>query len=267
MKPTAALRALRQSYRTLQQVSERLDRIEYAMRRRTGSPIEQYVELSYATRDDGLFDGTYDLWRVTRINKILSIYGLDELAGKRILELGAGHGDIGAFFAGIGAEVTCVDGREENLTFGRLKFRDVEGLSFVRANLDEDFRHLGEFDLILHLGLLYHIEAAEEHLLRCFELADEVILESVVCDSTDPYLIHLVDEDAGVNEDALSGRGSRPSPFFIERVAREAGFEIERYFTSDLNAGEYLYDWEHQNDGSHDAYRRRRFWRFRRPRK
>src|SRR5690554_5717313 len=178
LAPGRILRALRQSYRTLREIAERLDRIEYMMRLRVGSPIDHYVTHSYALRDDGLFDGTYDLWRVTRINKILSIYGLDELAGKRILELGAGHGDIGAFFAGIGAEVTCVDGREENLTFGRLKFRDVEGLSFVRANLDEDFRHLGEFDLILHLGLLYHIEAAEEHLLRCFELADDVVLES-----------------------------------------------------------------------------------------
>lgn len=232
------------------------------MRLRVGSPIDHYVTHSYALRTDGLFDGTYDLWRVTRIAKILSIYGLESVRGKRILELGAGHGDIGAFFASLGAEVTCVDGREENLTFGRLKYRDVPGIDFVLADLDEDFGHLGRFDLILNLGLLYHLESVEKHLERCFQISDEMILESVVCDSTDPDVIYLVDEDSAVNEEALGGRGSRPSPFFIERIATEAGFEVERHFTADLNAGEYVYDWEHKYDGSYDDYQRRRFWRF-----
>ena len=37
--------------------------------------------------------------------------GFDFFKGKKILELGAGHGDIGAFFAELGADVLCLDGR------------------------------------------------------------------------------------------------------------------------------------------------------------
>src|SRR5690606_42043017 len=69
-------------------------------------------------------------------------------------------------------------------------------------------------------------------------------------DSTDPDVIYLVDEDSAVNEEALGGRGSRPSPFFIERIATEAGFEVERHFTADLNAGEYVYDWRSEEHTS-----------------
>lgn len=242
---------------------EAIRSLEHALRASTLPPVDQYVFMSYATRRDGLFDGTYDLWRVKRIEKLLAIYGLDGLAGKRVLELGAGHGDIGALLASLGAEVTCAEGRVENLNFGRLKHRKTTGLSFVQQDLEKDFRSLGTFDVVINFGLLYHIVDVEEHLSRCLEMSDELVLESVVCDSTDPNEVILVDENSSVNEEALGDQGSRPSPFFIERVAHERGFQVDRHFTPDLNAGEYIYDWEHSGDTAL-GFERRRFWRIHR---
>jgi hypothetical protein len=54
-------------------------------------------------------------WQNSRINFILSKYPEGFFKGKRILELGAHNGYIGACFATLGAIVHCVEGRQENV--------------------------------------------------------------------------------------------------------------------------------------------------------
>jgi hypothetical protein len=89
------------------------------------------------------------------------------------------------------------------------------------------------------------------------------LLESAVCESTDPSTILYYDEDASVNEEALRGTGSNPSPFYVERLTAENGFEIHRHFDADLNVGDqFVCDWEHRNDGRLAGWRRRRLWYF-----
>jgi SAM-dependent methyltransferase len=242
------------------------------------SPIDKFVVYSGIVSKEGLFDPTYEDWRVRRINKILEIYGTEYFKGKKILELGAGHGDIGAFFADMGANVLCLDGRIQNVNFARLKHRKLLNISFEQFNLENDFSQFGKFDLIIDFGLIYHLKNVESHLNCCFHVADEVILETIVCDSIDPNKIFFCKEKSEVDEEALEGIGSRPSPFYVERVATENKFNIHRHFTTDLNSGikfasgyRYRYDWTHKNDDSHgknytdkDFWKLhlRRFWRF-----
>lgn len=211
----------------------------------------------------GLFHPSYRGWNRRRCDKILEIYSRDAFAGLRILELGCGHGDIGAFFAGLGAEVLGLDGRAQNVELARCKHRKVERLRFECFNLENDFSRFGRFDLILDLGLLYHLKNVDAHLRCCFATADDVVLESVVCDSTDPHKIFFLPERKEVDEEALEGVGSRPSPFYIERLAAEGGFACERFFTPDLNyTHQFLYDWPHRNDERVSAdFVLRRFWR------
>jgi 2-polyprenyl-3-methyl-5-hydroxy-6-metoxy-1,4-benzoquinol methylase len=66
-------------------------------------------------------------------------YGVDFFKGKKVLELGCGHGDIGAFFADLGADVLCLGGRIQNINFAKLKHRKVANLKFVQFNLENDF--------------------------------------------------------------------------------------------------------------------------------
>jgi SAM-dependent methyltransferase len=232
------------------------------VRARRLSAVDEYIAMSYLTRSDGLFDGSYEGWRVARANKLLKIFSRDWFVGKRILELGAGHADLGAFFAELGAEVCCAEGRRENAEFARLKHRDVEGLRIEVLNLDNDFTHLGRFDLVINFGLLYHIVDIDTHLGRCFSMSDDVVLESVVCDSLDPYKNVVVDERSTVGEEALSGKGSRPSPAYVERLAGEHGFEVIRFLDADLNVRGYEYDWLHSDNGNLGEWSQRRFWRF-----
>ncbi len=233
----------------------------------TLSPIDKYICLSYLANDYGLFHHTYEDWRLKRINKLLAIYGLDYFKGKKVLELAGGHCDIGAFLADIGADVLCLEGRAQNVQFASLKHRRLRTLKIVEFNLEEDFSSFGHFDLIIHFGLLYHLKNVDKHLENCFGMTNDLILETVVLNSLDPLGIIYCDERTHVDEEALEGVGCRPSPFYVERIAEQNGFETIRYFDADLNsgAGQFYYDWEHKNDGNPgDNFRMRQFWRFRR---
>jgi SAM-dependent methyltransferase len=243
-------------------------RIDAALRNYPLSPIERHIFLSGIHNRSGLFDYSYEKWRIKRINKILEVYGIDYFTNKNVLELGSGHGEIGAFFAELGANVLCLDGREQNVNFANLKHRKLNNFKCLQFNLENDFMEFGRFDLIINFGLLYHLTNVDAHLNCCFKMSDDIFLETVVSDSTDLYKIFYIKENKDIDEEALEGTGSRPSPFYVERIANENNFEVKRYFSSDLNVRDLLgrnlftYDWVHRNDNRHGGWELRRCWRF-----
>ena len=241
-------------------------RSDAALRNSPLSPIERHVFLSGLYNRENLFDYSYEEWRIKRINKILEVYGIDYFKNKNVLELGSGHGDIGAFFAELGANVLCLEGRQQNVNFSRLKHRKISNFKCLQFNLETDFTEFGRFDLIINFGLIYHLTNVDAHLNCCFKMSDDIFLESIVCDSTDPYKIFYIKEDQNIDEEALEGTGSRPSPFYIERIANENNFEAKRYFSSDLNTKDifgrnlFFYDWIQKNNDNLGGWRQRRCW-------
>lgn len=250
----------------IEYLERRIDHLERNVLVEAQSPIDRHVTLQAAFRTDALYDLSYPHWRTTRINKLLQIYGADGFAGMKILELGAGLCELGAFLAELGAEVTCLEGRAEQVAFARLKHRNVPNLRIEQADLEEDFSRFGRFDLILNVGLLYHLKNVDGHMATCFSMADDVVLETVVCDSLDPHKIIFTSGRSDVIEESLHGHACRPSPFYVERLAQEHGFIVERHFSADLNAsnGQFVYDWEHKSDGDLGGFHQQRFWRLRR---
>jgi SAM-dependent methyltransferase len=240
----------------------RANRIATVLGTSSLSPVDRHVALNLIYNQNNIFNYSYDDWRIKRINKTLEIYGIDWFKGKSILELGGGLGEIGAFFADLGANVISLDGRQQNVNFATLKHRRVVNFKCAKFDLDDDFSHFGRFDLIINFGVLYHLRNVDEHLKCCFKMSDEIILETVVCDSTDPHKIFYCDENSRMNSMALNGVGSRPSPFYIERIAAENGFRPVRHFSTDLNSGyQYSYDWRHKNNNRlGDQWKLRRFW-------
>jgi hypothetical protein len=166
----------------------------------------------------------------------------------------------------MGADVTCLEGRREQVAFAKLKHRAVRNLRIEQCDLEGDFSHYGRFDLLLHFGLLYHLKNVDEHMRTCFGLADDIVLETVVCDSRDPQKLVFIPGRQDVIEESLHGVGCRPSPAYVERLAEEAGFRVERHFTADLNTadGQFVYDWVHKDDGNLGDFHLRRFWRLQR---
>ncbi|MGP3699720.1 class I SAM-dependent methyltransferase [Rhodobacter sp. NSM] len=256
------LRTAWRHFKHMYRLPDRFERFELIVNTAHMSPVDRHVTMHLATSHHAVYAISYAHWRTKRINKILELYGPEWFLGKRVLELGSGLSDIGAFFADLGASVLCLEGRNDTAQIARLKHRNVCNFNVEVFDLEEDFTTFGKFDMIIHFGLLYHIPDVEKHLARCFSMANEVVLETVVCDSSDPMRIELVQERKDVIEEAMHGTGSRPSAAFVERIAKENGFRPQMVTTSDLNVGnQFVYDWISRDDGDLGGWRKRRFWK------
>jgi SAM-dependent methyltransferase len=94
-----------------------------------------------------------------------------ELAGRRVLDLGCEEGHFAVEFARHGAQVVAVDVREEHLKRARF-LAEATGVASRVTTLRADVRELdpgalGEFDLVLCLGLHYHLDTPD--LFELFE--------------------------------------------------------------------------------------------------
>lgn len=123
------------------------------------------------------------------------------LYGKTALDCGGGVGYFAAFLAEIGFEVTSFDARADNIEIAKQRHPQIE---FRVGNLeDPTIRDYGAFDLVLCLGLLYHLENPMIALRNLRSLTgDMAVIESVVVPRRSTTL-HLLDEvrleDQGVN--------------------------------------------------------------------
>ncbi len=114
------------------------------------TPVSEQIANRHAQRKAYFFDPVVRLWG-------------GSLAGKRVLDLGcnAGFWSLCALEAGCDF-VVGIDAQPVNLAQAQFVF-DVKGIArerylFKRADvLDMNLDHLGEFDMVLCLGLLYHL--------------------------------------------------------------------------------------------------------------
>lgn len=105
-----------------------------------------------------------DAPRLRRVLQLAADLAARPLAELRVLDLGCLEGQYAIEFALHGAEVVAIEGREANLAKARLakQVLGLERLELVQA----DVRSLGpeshgSFDVVLCLGLLYHLDAAD----------------------------------------------------------------------------------------------------------
>lgn len=187
----------------------------------------------------------YDDWRAKRIAAITDHYGAAWFRGRSLLEVGCGHGDIGAAFADLGARVTCSDAVAEHLEVTASRHPKVQ---VVRADLDAGWPFPGRYDLVLHLGVLYHLADPASSIRQALGAADHVVLETVVADSDDPSL-SISTTEKGLDQ-AFNRVGSRPSPAFVERVLAAAGRSFKRITDDRCNSGYHVYNWTPGATGS-----------------
>jgi SAM-dependent methyltransferase len=106
------------------------------------------------------------------------------LSGLRILDLACAHGAYANELAARGASVVAIEGREEWLRQARARRRPTANVEFV----NDDVRHLcreryGEFDIVLCLGILYHLDTPD-----VFELIERI---ADVCRSFGVFETHV----------------------------------------------------------------------------
>lgn len=200
------------------------------------------------------FSGHYTDWTIKRVRRIIQHFGAGFFAGKRILDLGCGYGHVGSLFAHLGATVVYSDAREAYSE--EVLKRDPSG-TFVRADLDNEFPFEGQFDLILNVGVLYHLSKLDAFIERCCKATAYMVLETEVCNSSDPNLV-LYTEEEGYDQ-AFNAKGSRPSSAYVEAQLRQQGCLVEALKDDSCNSSFHQYDWAVDESTAYD-HGLRRLW-------
>lgn len=192
-----------------------------------------------------------------RVDKILNIFGRDWFAGRSILELGAAHGDIGSQLVDLGGTVTFCDARDEHLQSIRERYAGLNH-SVTTQVVDQNFDYnLGQqYDLVLHLGTLYHVENWQNDLRCALEHSNTMILESRVAPDC-----NAVTGARGAVENAEYGLFNCRRPVFtqeqVEQELTQLGCKFLRLDTADLNTDwswdlapgvltRHVYDWTYK---------------------
>lgn len=247
----------------------RAEAAEHARIRAEAGPVGLFLHLHDNLNRVGHGHRSYAEWRYRRIMKILTQFGTD-WAGRRVVEIGGGQGDIGAFFAQLGAEVLSLEGRPENVCVANLRHRQFPGFKSVVLDLEKDaVSALGRFDIAINFGFLEVVTDQTTVLAKTAELADDIFLETVVADCQESSTVlfdygALTAGDEILNDRPLGTMTARiPSPAFVEEFFTGQGYGVTRLFDRDLNTPDHLYDWLPTGSGDVSMFPcRRRFWRF-----
>jgi hypothetical protein len=206
-----------------------------------------------------MFNEHYPNWTKNRVNTIKKYISIDFFKNKNLLELGAGYGHNGNEFNKIGCNVTSSEGRNEHIEIGKKLYPN---LKFI--NLDNDKDKINKkYDIILHWGLLYHLNEIENHLKNVCECCDLLLLESEVCDSNDENF-YLIQKEGGYDQ-ALNIDGIKPSPKYVEKILKNNNFNFKMIKDPCLNSYYDKYEWFHNYDwdvkNTNKSYSGlRRFW-------
>ncbi len=164
----------------------------------------------------------------------------EDLSGARVLDIGAADGFFSMICAQRGADVTALDYRSRTGT-GFSVMEQVTGLSFthVRDNLWNLPKHeLGQFDIVLFLGVLYHLPdpvrgltIVADHCRR--DLYLETACRAIEVDG------HVVDTPLMEFTPRDTWKGDitnfwRPNPACLRAMVQDSEFEIAHEFVGEM---------------------------------
>ncbi len=166
------------------------------------------------------FEQLYTIWRERRISCIIDFYGEEWFKDKKILEVGCGHAHVSAAFHRLGAKVTCSDGRPEH---GQIIANKFPHLPFVLHDCDsKDWPFEDRYDLIIHMGLLYHLQDPEHSIKQICKHCNNLVIETTVMDHYDENKIVFRNEQGF--DQGIHNIGSFFSEYFVERCLNESAF-------------------------------------------
>ena len=182
------------------------------------------------------------IWDESRINRHAQRRGYffdpfvahlgGSLAGKRVLDLGcnAGFWSLAAIEAGCDF-VLGIDGREMHVDQAKLVFEakeiDPSRYEFVVGNLFEmDWSAFGRFDVVLCLGLLYHVNKPVELLERIASVNDDLLVIDTNVSKAPGSFLEFHHESVDDPRNTLGyDLTSHPTPAAMHEMARLFGYE------------------------------------------
>jgi hypothetical protein len=191
-------------------------------------------------------------WQQKRVNFIVSLLPNGCFKNSTLLELGPFNGCIGNEFSKHGASVTCIEGRQENVERIKAYFPH---LNVLQADLDTPEWTWGTYDVIVHWGVLYHLQNHHrQSLINSINHCKILLLESVVHDYHEPMLYYHTEN--GIDQ-SLTNVGGCPTTTYVERILDDSGAYYRRIMSTQLDAHPHCYSWKEQNTNKPDRYKRR----------
>jgi len=203
------------------------------------------------------FTGPYVEWRAKRITMLTHLVGGERwFNGKTVLELGCGLGHVGEVLRGYGAFVSFCEGH------GRWRRRAQNRLGQEVIQLDQDRPwDLGQvFDLVVHWGVLYHLDDWRRDLRTALRHGRLLCLDTEVADSPNPDYELKVQE--GYATGSIYSIGTRPSRAAVEKVLREENATFHRVDDPALDCRHHIYSWSDGYLGGQGEWKAgyNRFW-------
>ncbi len=172
--------------------------------------------------------GHYQRHNARRLEHLASLR-LD-LAGKRVLEVGAGIGDHTTFFLDRDCTVVATEPRPENCrvfaanleSSRRIGYAKVPNVTLLALGVEDIAQRVSErFDIVYCYGLLYHLSDPAAVLAVLAErCADLFLLETCVSFGTDEALNPVAEERESPTQ-STTGRGCRPTrPWLMKALRR-----------------------------------------------
>jgi len=139
------------------------------------------------------------------------------------LDVGCGFGYFSAFLSEQGFAVQAIDVRPENITEAKSRYPNI---GFAVRNIeDASVTDLGTFDLVLCLGLLYHLENPFRAVRNLFALTRKVcIIETMVAPFSAP-IAAFVEEGDGQDQ-GRNYLAQIPSESWFLKALSKAGFSF-----------------------------------------
>jgi SAM-dependent methyltransferase len=161
-----------------------------------------------------------DQARLALLREILGIWKA-QLNLQTAWDVGCGIGNFSALLKELGFETRAMDGRAENVEEAR---RRVPGIDVHVADAEAPLLSaMGSADLVLCVGLLYHLENPFRTIRNLSQLTGKLLLVESMCTEDESPLLFLTDENA-TEELGLSGSAFFASESCLVKMLYRAGF-------------------------------------------
>jgi SAM-dependent methyltransferase len=174
---------------------------------------------------------------------------LDRLKGRRIIDLACGYGWWGQSLLEYGCDVIFIDGRKENLEAVQ---NQVPNAKTCVMDVETDEFPAPRVDLILCMSLIYHIADPRRLFEKMALVTDQVFVETTCLDHDGEFIVYH-SESTEARQFSLTGSACRPSPKWVIRNLKEAGFTRVIDVSDSIGNREpqdgfpgLLYDWQYE---------------------
>jgi hypothetical protein len=141
------------------------------------------------------------------------------IAGKTVLEIGAGIGDHTSFFTDRHCSVTSAEGRQELLDIFQQRFPQIPSFLWDIESLPPE--GITKSQIVYAYGILYHTKKPAIVLENLASLCTEFLLLETCVSFGEEESINLVIENINDPTQAINGVGCRPTRSWIFRTLKQ----------------------------------------------